>query len=120
MSGAMFEFVPERPSTIGPSLAGRRFSKWVMHWSHADDWTVTTLSEPALIGRQCVGTNGCDWIRSDAGAATPWERKAMRHGVEVCASRWRDLEQTVFSGLAPASDRSRLDAGATPDRQNRE
>ena len=74
-------------------------------------------------GSDWTTVRGYEWVRldrSDAGAATPWERKAMRHGVEVCASRWRDLEQTVFSSLAPASDRSRLDAGATPDRQNRE
>lgn len=64
---------------------------------------------------------GYEWVqldRNDAAATTQSEREAMSHGVEVRASLWTHLEKTVFSGLAPVSDRSRLDAGSTPDRQD--
>ena len=64
-----------------------------------------------------VAERGYDWVQMDrvgAGGAAPWERLAVSRGIEVCASLWSRLEEQVWRGLAPASDRSRLDAGADP------
>lgn len=60
---------------------------------------------------------GYEWVlfgSSTDGAATWWERQAVKQGVQVNESLWNCLEEQVFRGLAPKSSRSRQDAGAAP------
>ena len=106
------------PDYRGADLERRAMTNWPAIDEPGDLLIVCkwqAVLSPKPLEPDWVVERGFEWVvigPSEFGAATWWEREAVNRGVEVCASRWARLEEQVFRGLAPMSDRSRLDAGA--------